>query len=299
LRILIVPLRIAGDAFRHFLADDGWAIASHIALSTLMAMFPFLIIVTALAGFFFGSRELADEAARILLEAWPEQVAGPIALDIAGVLTDRRGGVLTFGVLFALYFASSGVESLRIGLNRAYDMVERRPWWLLRLESVVYVLVGAVAILAFSFLVVLAPLIWNKLVHFVPTLEPLSELITFARYAVAVVVLVTALLILHGWLPSGRRSFIEIAPGIAATLLLWLISGAAFGRYLAYYAFAYVSMYAGLASAMIALIFLYVCASIFIYGGELNSTIAKVRAASRAEDVAPPDERETNLQPLP
>ena len=62
--------------------------------------------------------------------------------------------------------------------------------------------------------------------------------------------------------------------------MLWLISGAAFGRYLANYAFTYVSMYAGLASAMIALIFLYVCASIFIYGGELNSVIAKERARS-------------------
>ena len=60
------------------LADDGWAIASHIALSTLMALFPFLIVVTALAGFFLGSKELADEAARLLLEAWPPEVAGPI-----------------------------------------------------------------------------------------------------------------------------------------------------------------------------------------------------------------------------
>jgi membrane protein len=272
-----MALRIAVDAFRHFLADDGWAIASHIALSTLMAMFPFLIVVTALAGFFFGSKELADEAAHILLEAWPREVAGPIALDIAGVLTDSRGGVLTFGILFALYFASSGVESLRVGLNRAYDAAELRPWWLLRLESIGYVLVAAVSILAFSFLVVLAPLIWDKLVHYVPTLEPLGNLITFARYAVAVVVLVISLLIVHSWLPAGRRSFVEITPGIAATLLLWLISGAAFGRYLANYAFTYVSMYAGLASAMVALVFLYVCASIFIYGGELNSVIAKAR----------------------
>ena len=56
-------MRFAAEAFRHFIADDGWAIASHIALSTLMALFPFLIVVTALAGFFFGSKELADEAA--------------------------------------------------------------------------------------------------------------------------------------------------------------------------------------------------------------------------------------------
>jgi len=278
LRILKTSTRIAYDAFTHFLADDGWAIASHIALSTLMALFPFLIVVTALAGFFFGSRQLADEAARILLEAWPQEVAGPLAVDISGVLTDLRGGVLTFGVLFALYFASSGVESLRIGLNRAYNLSEPRAWWLLRMESIAYVIVGAVAILAFSFLVVLAPVIWNKLLHSIPTLEPLAGLITFTRYIVAVVVLAIALVLVHLWLPSGRRGLRDIAPGIAVTLLLWLFAGAAFGRYLAEYTFAYISMYAGLASAMIALIFLYVCAAIFIYGGELNSVIAKQNA---------------------
>ena len=271
------PLRIASDAFRHFTADDGWAIASHIALSTLMALFPFLIVVTALAGFIFGSQDLADEAARILLEAWPKAVAGPIAEDITGVLTNMRGDVLTFGVLFALYFASSGVESLRIGLNRAYNAVEPRAWWLMRLESILYVLIGAVAMLAFSFLVVFAPFIWSKLVYYLPRLAPFDFLVTFTRYAVAAVVLVIALMIVHLWLPAGRRSFTQIAPGIVATLVLWMASGAAFGRYLASYAFAYVSMYAGLASAMVALVFLYVCASIFIYGGELNSVIMMAR----------------------
>ena len=281
MRVLKRSLVLSADAFRHFTADDGWAIASHIALSTLMALFPFVIVVTALAGFFFGSKELADEAAHILLEAWPKEVAAPIALDITGVLTSTRGDILTFGVLFALYFASSGVESLRIGLNRAYDIKEQRPWWLLRLESIVYVLVGAVAILAFSFLVVLAPLILAKLVRYVPALEQFGDLITFARYAVAVFVLVVALMIVHLWLPAGRRSFSQIAPGIIATLLLWVISGAIFGRYLASYAFAYVSMYAGLASAMIALVYLYVCSSIFIYGGELNSVIDRARTGER------------------
>ena len=41
---------IALDAYWRFLADDGWAIASHIALSALMAMFPFFILLTSLAG---------------------------------------------------------------------------------------------------------------------------------------------------------------------------------------------------------------------------------------------------------
>ena len=149
------------------------------------------------------------------------------------MLTNARGDVLTFGVLFALYFASSGVESLRIGLNRAYDMAERRPWWLLRLESILYVLIGAVAILAFSFLVVLAPLLWDRLVLFAPQVQPFSGIITFVRYAVAAMVLVIALAVIHTWLPAGRRTLGEITPGIVATLLLWLLAGAVFGRYLA------------------------------------------------------------------
>ena len=112
------PARVATQAFYAFLAHDGWAIASHIALSVLMSLFPFLIIVTALAGV-FGTRDLADEAARLLLEAWPKEVASPIAREVGAVLTSVRGDALTIGALLALYFASSGVESLRIGLNRA------------------------------------------------------------------------------------------------------------------------------------------------------------------------------------
>jgi membrane protein len=92
-------------------------------------------------------------------------------------------------------------------------------------------------------------------------------------------VLIIALVILHKWLPAGKRTFTDVAPGIAATLLLWLVAGAVFGRYLAQFAGAYTTMYAGLASAMIALVFLYMCAIIFIFGAELNAVIAKARAA--------------------
>jgi membrane protein len=274
LNILRKSLRIALDAFWAFLADDGWGIASYIALSLLMALFPFLIVVTALAGFFFGSKELADEAARILLEAWPQQVATPLTFDIQGVMTSLQGGALTFGLVFALYFASSGVESLRIGLNRAYSVQEPRSWWLLRVESVLYVIVGAISILAFAFFVVLAPLIWAKLVSYIPGVRPFGDLITLARFATAALVIIIALLIVHMWLPAGKRTLSEIAPGIIVTLLLWLASGEIFGRYLAEFAYGYVTMYASLASVMIAIIFLYICASIFLYGAEVNSMIA-------------------------
>ncbi len=268
--------RIAIDAFDRFNDDDGWAIASHIALSALMALFPFLIVVTAL-GAVFGSKELADETARILLETWPKEVAGPIAREIHDVLTNLRTEALTVGALFALIFASSGIESLRIGLNRAYGVKESRSWWLLRLESIGYVLVGAAASLALSFLVVLWPLIWVTAIKYLRWLEQLDYLVDFARLSVAAAVLIVALLVVHLWLPAGRRSLTEVVPGIVVTLVLWIAGGTLFGRYLAEFAFAYTIYYAGLASAVAALFFLYLVALIFIYGGELNAAIRRSR----------------------
>jgi len=264
------------EAFWRFNRDDGWAIASHIALSILMAVFPFLIVVTALAGF-AGSTNLADEVARLLFAAWPQQVASPIASEIHNVLTTTRGGVLTLGAVFAVYFASSGVESLRIGLNRAYGLREERGWWLLRLESIGYVLVSALALLVLAFLVVLGPLIFKAAAKYAPWLEPLEAHYDIARFGIGGGVLAAALFILHMWLPAGRRGLGKVWPGIAATLVLWLACGFAFGHYLADFAYTYVTYYAGLASAMIALVFLYYSAWIFVYGGELNAVIARVR----------------------
>jgi membrane protein len=87
-------LRVLYDAIMRFSEADGWAIASHIALSILTSLFPFLIFVTALAGF-FDSTDLADEVAHILLQYWPQQVAAPIAHEIYDVLTQPRSGLLT------------------------------------------------------------------------------------------------------------------------------------------------------------------------------------------------------------
>jgi membrane protein len=272
-------VKIALDAYWHFLAGDGWAISSHIALSALMALFPFFIVLTSFAGLLFGSVNLADEAAKLMFATWPEEVAQPIAGEIHNVLTITHTGALTLGAVAAVYFASSGVESLRIGLNRAYGMTETRHWILLRLESIGYVLVAALASLALGFLIVLGPLLFRTALRYAPwlELEQFEGKFTFFRFAIASAVLTVALFVAHKWLPAGRRRVVDILPGIIATLVLWLAAGVAFGRYLAEYSFAYVNTYAGLASAMIALVFLYWTASIFVYGGELNSAILRLR----------------------
>jgi membrane protein len=287
---------VAMDAFYTFLGDDGWAIASHIALSTLMALFPFLIVLTSLAGF-FGSKELADQAAGLWLQTWPRQVADSLSSEVHDVLTTTRGDALTVGAVLAVYFASNGVEALRVALNRAYAVVEPRRWYWLRLESIGYTLVAAVTALAMAFLIVLGPLILEAARRHVPLIvESNEQFLYIVRYGVTTIALIIALFILHAWLPAGRRSFLQILPGIVFTFVASLVSGIVFGQYLARFANNYVTMYAGLASVIIALVFLYFISAIFVYGGELNAAIIKSRlphgvSLQAAQSLKPLDSR--------
>jgi membrane protein len=84
---------------------------------------------------------------------------------------------------------------------------------------------------------------------------------------------------------------------VGVTLALWLFGGFAFSWYLEFYPGAYASTYGGLATAMVALIFLYTLGAIFLFGGELNGTI--ILAKRRRLGAEPKPESMSDLIPLP
>lgn len=272
---LRVMYKVIYDAIYHFTLDDGFAMASHVALSTLLAIFPFLIFGTAMASF-LGADRFSETAVLLIFETWPEVIAKPISNEVIQVLTIPRGGLLTISVLAAAYFASNGVEALRVSLNRAYRNVETRPWYITRIISLVYVLVAVMVLAAVSIAFVAVPIAVRFTWEWLPWMARLLSLIDNWRIYLGVFTLVIGLLVAHLWLPSGRRSVLDVLPGIGLTLLCWLGGAWAFGTYLATFA-NYAATYAGLASIMIALIFLYIVGAIFIIGAEFNAALMKYR----------------------
>ncbi|MEL6436012.1 MAG: YihY/virulence factor BrkB family protein [Pseudomonadota bacterium] len=280
LRQLAITRRILFDAFGHFDVADGWALASHVALSTLLAIFPFLIFATTLATF-LGADQFAEDAVHIVFDTWPDRIADPIAREVTNVLTVQRGGLLTVSVIAAAVFASNGIEALRIALNRAYRVNETRSIVFTRLQSLGFVVVATLGFMAISFLLILAPLAFRITEQYLPGIDTLSFSIGFWRYVIALIVLITGLLVVHKWLPAGKRSFKSLLPGIAVTIAAWVAGASLFAAYLERFA-SYVTTYAGLASIMIALVFLYIIAAIFILGAEINAAIIRYRGARAA-----------------
>jgi len=264
---------VVRDAVGHFIDDDGMAIASHVALSILMAMFPFMIFLTAFASF-FGTSDLTDDVTALLFDVWPQEVAAPIANEVTTVLLQPRGDLLTIGALIALYLASNGVEALRIALNRAYRVTESKHYILMKLQSLGFVILGVISLLSLAFVIVLGPLLWNTAVYYFPLLVEFQRMFVVLRLSIGISVMFLALLIIHLWLPAGRRRIIGVLPGIALTLGLWLAGGLGFASYLENFA-AYTTTYAGLASVMIAIMFLYLASIAFILGAEFNAALSK------------------------
>jgi membrane protein len=267
--------KVIYDAVFHFIEDDGFAMASHVALSSLLAVFPFLIFGTALASF-LGASQFSGTAIHLIFDTWPEAIAKPLADQVIQVLTIPRGGLLTISVLAAAYFASNGVEALRISLNRAYRMAETRPWYFTRLASLGYVLIAVLIFAAISILLVAVPLVLNYARQWVPWLADTLDIVSSWRIYGTLFMLTAGLMIVHLWLPAGRRKVLDVVPGVLLTLLSWLAGALIFAYYLTTFA-NYTATYAGLASVMIVLVFLYMISVIFILGAETNAALMKFR----------------------
>ena len=263
-------LAAVADAGRSFARNDGLAMASHVALSLVIALFPFLICVAALAAF-LGAGRISTHIVHLLFDFWPEGVAGPLAREADKVLIPRRN-VLTISIVLTLLVATNGVESLRVALCRAYGVRRFRPWWQARLIGVAFILIGAGALVASSVLVVLWPSIWRATVTSMPDLRGLGLTYDVVRYALASVVLVLGLVAAHLWLPDSRPRSWDVMPGITATLVLWLAGASLYGEFLANMTHLK-STYAGLAGILTALIFLQISAAIFIFGAEINAAL--------------------------
>lgn len=270
-----------------FVEDEGFMLAGHLAFISLLSLFPFLIFLVALAGF-LGQTEAGAKVVGFMFENMPEAVSGVLRRPINEVLERRSGGLLTLGIVGAIWTAASGIEAARIALNRAYDAVDYKPFWRRRLESLIIVIFAATIIVSALAVLVLGPLVWRALLQFLPALEPFSGLWAVLRYALTSAVLICAVSALYYLLPAVRPRFSWVVPGAVLTLLLWNAAGTSFALYLEHFG-NYPMTYGSLGGIVIVLIFFYILAASFLFGAELNGAIREtVRGRARAKTKHPP-----------
>ncbi len=256
-------------AFKRMLRHDGLMAAGHIAFNAFLSLFPFMIFLAAAAGFLTSP----DDVPRIIdymFRFMPAEVAEALAPTVIEIISAKPAGLLTFGFLATLWASSTGIEALRIVLNRAYNIQIRRPLWRRRIQSIFFILFSGLTIFFISILVVLGPLIWSILTPILH-LGILQEIIFDAlRYSFSLIVLMGALVILHKYLPNrAEHRDYKIYPGAILTTIIFIIGGTLFSGFIHNFG-NFNAAYGSLGSVMLTLIFFYFTAILFIFGAYFN-----------------------------
>ena len=250
--------------------------SSHIAMSMMLALFPFVLFIVSLAGFL--SQDLnTDDLVGLVFGAWPDAVAGPIVGEIEKVMAASSTQLMTFGGVLAIYFASNGVDAVRGAMNLAYRDKDAMVFWRARLLSVGFVLVGGALILMATAVQVALPLYFAYVEQVVPGSWGAWFSGEHLRLTLTLAVPVIGVTACHLWLPGHRHSLRQIWPGVVLTLVLWGAAVQGFAYYIGRFS-SYGATYAGLAGAMAALIFMYLLAAILIFGAEFNGALINRKA---------------------
>ena len=262
-------------ALSSFNRKNGWVMSSHIAMSMMLALFPFVLFTVALSGALasvLGQDVSIGDLLDPVFGSWPEEVSGPILRELYAVLDSSSTGLATLGGLLTLYFASNGVDAVRVALVNAYGDTDPRPYWQARLICLGLVILGGAGVLATALFEVILPLYLRYVADLLPVPAVGRGWDQGLHGVLLLLVPLVAVLLCHVVLPGQRHRLAQILPGALLTLVLWWAAGVGFAIYVGSFA-QYSATYAGLAGAMAAMIFLYVNAAILILGAEFNHAL--------------------------
>jgi membrane protein len=266
------------------LRNESFAHASNIAFAILFSLFPFMILVTGLAGV-WGGEELAraaEQGTGGMFSVLPKEIGNILRPEVSAVLSGSQTRVVTVGTILLVVIVTGLVEALRMALNYAYRAHDARHFLIRRLEGSFFMLVGGVVVLGLGFLVVVLPVVWNFLLPHAPEIERYYDYfnrLPLLFFSLGVLLFLVAA---HLWLPARRQSLRGILPGVLVTMGLWFAAGWVFSYYMSNFS-SYTRTYAGLAGVVASMIFFYIVGMIFLFGAELNKSLLKDTQAVAAE----------------
>ena len=275
------------EALYRLYEHSGFAMASAVAFSFVVSIFPFCIFLGALSGV-FGGRDLANTAIGQLFDILPRPVAEGLAPEIDAIMGASRIDLLTAAGGLALFFATSAIETMRAALNGAYRVHEKRPYALCLLMSMLFVFVSAVSTLVLTWAVVVGPGLIGPAIasrfhaDWIKSLFDSTFLGAGTRYAMAGAAIAVQLFAFHLLLAAGKRRISDVWPGILLSIVLWLGLASMWSRYLEMTN--YSRFYAGLSQLMVAMIFFQFTAIIIILGAEFNRGIMEFKRMAREGD---------------
>jgi len=265
-------------AWLQFRADRIPDQSAMLAFYLLLSIFPLLLLLIDLLGVLYQAGPgLQQNLARYLSRVVPLSASSLVDKTLTEAAHNSGPVKLSLQLLFTWLPASQGVLAVIDGLNIAYGVTERRPWWKKYLAAngltILALLLLATGLVFLAFGGHVSEVVGNRtgLSRLVGGLWQVLDWVFF----IAFVLFAFNILYIYGPAVEHRR-WIWLMPGTIVAVGLWLVVSFGFKLYLHFLDY-YANTYGSIGAVIILMLWFYFFGIAILAGAEVNSEIEKAR----------------------
>ncbi|KQU23221.1 ribonuclease [Bacillus sp. Leaf13] len=281
-------IKFSKQLIKEIKEDRVTGLAAEQAYYYILALFPLLILLLSILPYLNIDIQTAMDTIKTFM---PTETVEVIEENIINILSERNGGLLTFGFLGTIWSASNGMNAFIHSMNIAYDVKETRNFIKARFISIILTLGLVVAFIVMLGLPVFGKVIIDLLQQVISLPEEMQSLFSLLRWIIAVVVISLVLTFLYRFAPNKSFPIKHVIPGAVTATVLWLGISLGFSFYVSNFA-NYSSTYGSLGGVIILMFWLYLSGLIFVIGGEINAILHR-------QNSIPKKQSRTIVHPVP
>nr|WP_325167521.1 YihY/virulence factor BrkB family protein [Lederbergia citri] len=256
---------------RKILDNDVTGMAAQLAYFFLLSLFPLLFFVVTLLPF---TPLTQQDIFNLIKDVAPAETILMIEKTLNEIMQNRSGGLLTVGIIGTLWSASNGMNALMKSLNRAYDVKEKRSFFVARSLAIAFTF-AMIFVFIFALLI---PVFGKQIGIFLFSTLGYSDIFLkvwgVVRWALSPVILFIVFLAIYYLAPSIKIRCITAVPGAIFSSIGWIIVSIGFSFYISHFG-NYSATYGSIGGIIVLMLWFYITALIIMVGGEINSLISR------------------------
>ncbi|AEH49303.1 YihY/virulence factor BrkB family protein [Parageobacillus thermoglucosidasius] len=264
---MMIDLTFIREMARRFQEDEIPRLSAELAYYFLLSLFPFLIfLITLLAYLPIPHEDLLS----VIRQYAPKEAIHLVEANVHRVMDEQNGRLLSLSIIGAIWSASNGMNAIVRAFNRAYDVVENRPFLVARGMSVLLTLGMIVVIIVALVLPVFGKMIGLFLFSAFGFSATFLTIWNAMRWVISSLILFAVFTALYYFAPNKKLRCANVVRGAIFATIGWIITSLAFSYYVNHFAH-YAAMYGSLGGMIILMVWFYLSGMIIVLGGEMNA----------------------------
>lgn len=269
--------KFAKEMFYRVMYDEISLLSANLSYYFILSLFPMLIVALALTPYFKIDQQFLLEK----IQSYAPGDLGDYLFDmISEVLNNKNNTIITVGIVFTLWSASSGIYGIIIAFNNAFRVRDGRIWIVTKLISVILTALFLVGMFVALALIVFGKQLTYILFHKFNLDEGYYNLWSVLNYSLPLFFIFLIFVFLYTMGPNLKLKAISIIPGALFATISWIIVSKLFGYYIDHFS-SYIKTYGTIGAFMAFVLWLYITGYILIIGAEINAIFHNYKVEHR------------------